>query len=138
MQAFMLLAATEDTAHSHAVLDALPHMAGMLLVMITLAFLWGVCALTASIIKLLLRDQKTASVTTASPALPLVEAQLATVPPPALEDESGIPPEIVAVIAAAVATITRHQPVRIVSIKPMSTSWERAGRQSVLTSHRIR
>ena len=50
----------------------------------------------------------------------------------------SIPPEIVAVIAAAVASITGGKPVRIISIKPMSTSWERAGRQSVLTSHRIR
>lgn len=49
-----------------------------------------------------------------------------------------IAPEIVAVIAAAVATVCGQQPVRIISIKPMSTHWERAGRQSVLTSHRIR
>lgn len=49
----------------------------------------------------------------------------------------AVPPEIVAVIAAAVATVTGSSH-RIVSIKPMSTSWERAGRQSVLTSHRIR
>ena len=49
----------------------------------------------------------------------------------------SIAPEIVAIIAAAVATAT-GQAHRIISIKPMSTSWERAGRQSVLTSHRIR
>ncbi len=53
-------------------------------------------------------------------------------------EADSIPPEIIAVIAAAVAAATGHKPVRIVSIKPMSTSWERAGRQSVLTSHRIR
>jgi hypothetical protein len=60
--------------------------------------------------------------------------------PPAVaaRPEANISPEIIAVIAAAVATISNHQPVRIVSIKPMSTSWERAGRHSVLTSHRIR
>jgi hypothetical protein len=55
---------------------------------------------------------------------------------PATRDED-ISPEIVAVIAAAVATVTGKSH-RIISIKPMSTSWERAGRQSVLTSHRIR
>jgi len=48
-----------------------------------------------------------------------------------------IAPEIVAIIAAAVTTYCGKK-VRIVSIKPMSTSWEMAGRQSVLTSHRIR
>lgn len=57
--------------------------------------------------------------------------------PQAVSASQAIPPEIVAVIAAAVATMTGGSH-RIVSIKPMSTSWERAGRQSVLTSHRIR
>jgi glutaconyl-CoA decarboxylase len=57
--------------------------------------------------------------------------------PQAVPASHAVPPEIVAVIAAAVATVTGSSH-RIVSIKPMSTSWERAGRQSVLTSHRIR
>lgn len=62
-------------------------------------------------------------------------------PPPAATPTAfaaGIPPEIVAVIAAAVASINHGRKLHIISIKPMSTSWERAGRQSVLTSHRIR
>jgi hypothetical protein len=55
----------------------------------------------------------------------------------ATTQDDGITSEIVAVIAAAVAaTIGNNH--RIVSIKPMNSSWERAGRQSVLTSHRIR
>jgi hypothetical protein len=136
MQPFTLLAATEDAAHSHSLLDAWPHMAGMLMVMVTLAFLWGVCAFTATIIKLLLREPKPmATPVSSAPATAApVTATAAQAPLP----DSGIAPEIVAVIAAAVATVTGNQPVRIVSIKPMSTSWERAGRQSVLTSHRIR
>lgn len=139
MQPFTLLAATEDAAHSHSLLDALPHMAGMLMVLVTLAFLWGVCALTATIIKLLLRDPKpTAAPTHAAPAAAAADTQPQASLPEPLPAESGIAPEIVAVIAAAVAAVTGKQPVRIVSIKPMSTSWERAGRQSVLTSHRIR
>ncbi len=54
----------------------------------------------------------------------------------AAEDEA-IAPEIIAAIAAAVAsfTDTTH---RIVSIKRQSTTWEKVGRQSVLSSHRIR
>jgi hypothetical protein len=56
---------------------------------------------------------------------------------PAPVAAAGIAPEILAAIAAAVATAT-GQSHRIISIKPMSTSWEKAGRQSVLTSHRIR
>lgn len=57
--------------------------------------------------------------------------------PQAAPAPHAIPPEIVAVIAAAVAACTGGN-IRIVSIKPTSSSWERAGRQSVLTSHRIR
>jgi Na+-transporting methylmalonyl-CoA/oxaloacetate decarboxylase gamma subunit len=55
---------------------------------------------------------------------------------PAEPDES-ISPEIIAVIAAAVACHT-GQAQRVVSIKRQSSSWELVGRQSVLTSHRIR
>ena len=49
----------------------------------------------------------------------------------------AIPAEIVTVIAAAVATVTGSSH-RIVSIKSQPSHWEKAGRQSVLTSHRIR
>lgn len=73
---------------------------------------------------------------------PRADHHRSTTPPPAAQRHparaADIPPEIVAVIAAAVASITGNKPVHIISIKPMSTSWERAGRQSVLTSHRIR
>ncbi|MEI6177768.1 MAG: OadG family transporter subunit, partial [Verrucomicrobiota bacterium] len=51
--------------------------------------------------------------------------------------EDEIAPEIVAVIAAAVHTVTGRNR-RIISIKKVDTSWEKSGRQSVLTSHRIR
>jgi hypothetical protein len=57
-------------------------------------------------------------------------------PAPAAEVE-GISPEIVAIIAAAVSAFT-GQAHRVISIKRQSTSWEKAGRQSVLSSHRIR
>jgi hypothetical protein len=55
--------------------------------------------------------------------------------PEAIED--AIPSEIIAVIAAAVSCFTTSNH-RIVSIRRQSSTWERAGRQSVLTSHRIR
>jgi len=71
----------------------------------------------------------------ASPAPAITPAAAAQ--PAAQTAAEGIPPEIIAVIAAAVATMTGNTR-RVISIKPMSTSWERAGRQSVLTSHRIR
>lgn len=111
-----------------SVLDALPHLAGMLMVMVTLTILWGVCAFTAKMVRLI----------TPAPAAPVITSTAAPeakpVPPSVPE---GIAPEIVAVIAAAV-TIAAGKNHRIISIKPQSTGWEKAGRQSVLSSHRIR
>lgn len=134
MTAFLLLANTAES-HSHSFFDALTHMAGMLMVLVSLAFLWGVCAFTAKVISIAMPEKPpvkpVAALAIAAPA----QTGIATASAP---EDSRIAPEIVAVIAAAVATLTSNQPVRIVSIKPMSTSWERAGRQSVLTSHRIR
>ncbi|MEO8614347.1 MAG: hypothetical protein ABI600_04340 [Luteolibacter sp.] len=57
--------------------------------------------------------------------------------PVGLPETQGVPPEIVALIAAAVSSFT-GRPHRIISIRRQSTSWEKAGRQSVLSSHRIR
>ena len=56
---------------------------------------------------------------------------------PAPAQPEGITPEIIAIIAAAVTSVlgSAH---RIVSIKSQNSHWEKAGRQSVLTSHRIR
>ena len=127
MQFIPILALAEK--FSTSVIDALPHLAGMFMVMATLTILWGVCALTAKLVHVLMPEQ-----TAVAGAVPAEKT--AATPQPVTP--AGIPPEIVAVIAAAVATATGNQPVRIVSIKPMSTSWEKSGRQSVLTSHRIR
>ena len=107
-------------------MDAVPHLAGMLMVMATLTILWGVCALTAKLIQILLPNS---SAPAPSPAAPAANA--------AMPAPDTIAPEIVAAIAAAVASVTGKSH-RIISIKPMSTSWEKAGRQSVLSSHRIR
>jgi sodium pump decarboxylase gamma subunit len=127
----ILATAEQDFAHSHSVMDALPHLGGMLMVLITLLALWGLTVLISKIVVIIRPN---------TPAAPPAGAQKTTpaAAPAAVAPVSGIAPEIIAVIAAAVATATRNSSVRIVSIKPMSTSWERAGRQSVLTSHRIR
>jgi len=128
MNGLSILAATDKAATS--VMDALPHLAGMLMVMISLTILWGVCVVTAKLVQVFLPEPKAALVPAAKSAPTPAAAPQATPP-------ESIAPEIVAAIAAAVATVM-GQPCRIISIKPMSTSWERAGRQSVLTSHRIR
>jgi Na+-transporting methylmalonyl-CoA/oxaloacetate decarboxylase gamma subunit len=120
-----LIALVQKPATS--VLDALPHLAGMLMVMVALAILWGVCELTARVVRMLAPD-------TAPPADP---KPATTAKPAGHFTEQAVPPEIIAVIAAAVATVTGPTH-RIVSIKRQSTTWEKVGRQSILTSHRIR
>lgn len=121
MPAHVILALVQKPAAS--VLDALPHLAGMLMVMVTLFVLWGVCAVTARLIQL---------VTPSSVASPVLTREL---PIPA--DPQAPPPEIFAVIAAVVVSFTGPS-TRIISIRRQSTTWEKVGRQSVLTSHRIR
>lgn len=133
-----MLASSQDSASPHQVMDALPYLSGMLMVMISLALLWGICVITAWLVRVAMPD-KIPSQQSAPAADPHTSLPAAPAPqPPAPAADAAIPPEIIAVIAAAVASVTGNRKVRIVSIKPMSTSWERAGRQSVLTSHRIR
>lgn len=124
MQALPVLSST-------SVLDTLPHLAGMLMVLVTLTILWGVCATTAKLVQILIPESKPSVANVAAPAKPP-----ATVKKPEPHADF-IAPEVVAVIAAAVSA-TLGPKVHIISIKPSSTQWERAGRQSVLTSHRIR
>lgn len=113
-----------------------------------LAFLLAVAAFVLSLIALVrvssLKQEPKQSGPAANPQpaptpAPAPSPAARTAAPSSSDQASNaIPPEIIAVIAAAVAAISGNQAIRIVSIKPMSTSWERAGRQSVLTSHRIR
>jgi hypothetical protein len=75
-----------------------------------------------------------------TPAAQPIPAQAPVIQQPApllAPCENTITPEIVAIIAAAVAAFT-DSTHRVVSIKYQSNTWEKVGRQSVLTSHRIR
>lgn len=117
-----------------SVLDALPHLAGMLMVMIVLAILWGVCALVALGVRAL-QPEDSATMVPVTPTAATTGSEPASASPAA--GPVGQPPELVAVIAAAVAsTVGRSH--RVVSIRPAGSEWEKAGRQSVLSSHRIR
>ena len=69
---------------------------------------------------------------TPAPASAPVTPQAA---PPVVAE--GISPEILAVICAAVAAASSSAR-RIVSVRSLDPMWEKAGRQSILTSHRIR
>jgi len=131
----LLLALTEEElGHSHSFTDALPHLGGMLMVIVTLTVLWGLCSLTAKLVNLLTPSAvKHPMPATAKPPAPETTASPVVSASPA----TGLDPQLVAVIAAAVATCAGKNR-RIISIQPQGTAWERAGRQSVLSSHRIR
>jgi Na+/proline symporter len=72
-----------------------------------------------------------------TPAPPPAPASTQSLQTPATSIPEGIAPEIIAVITAAVVSSTGSLR-RIVSIKSPCAHWEKAGRQSVLTSHKIR
>jgi sodium pump decarboxylase gamma subunit len=129
-----LATTTEDLGHSHSVMDALPHLGGMLMVLITLTILWGLTILISKLVAKLPAGTATPTTAKAAAAAPTPSPSTAATPAPAPD---GLSLEIVAVIAAAVAA-TAGPDRRIISIRGTSRSWEMAGRQSVLTSHRIR
>jgi hypothetical protein len=103
-----------------------PFLTSLCMVMITLALIWAILSLTVYLVK--------RAPAHAPSAVPLSAARSE---PSSAPRSSGIPSEIVAVIAAAVsATVGKDH--KIISIKAQDSNWERAGRQSVLSSHRLR
>ena len=102
--------------------DALPYLLGFVVVLVTLSILMGLCMLIGSILKNF---------------EPAPEAPQRVVKR-ARQDarDEVIPTEVVAVIAAAVATVTGNR--KIISIKPRQSSWGHSGRQRVQSSHSIR
>jgi len=123
MNAQPLIAAAAETP---GLSDTFPYLVGMLLVLIILSTLWGICAICAKIVAVFLPKE--------------ADRPLAATPravPASAGDGDRIPSDIVAAIAAAVAS-TSDGPARIVSIRTDGANWSKAGRQSVLSSHRIR
>lgn len=121
-------------ASSTSVSDALPHLEGMIMVFVTLTLLWAVCVIIGWLIRILPQSPS------ANPTI-LTEYQNAPTdesdPPEDSNSSDDIPSHIAAIIAAAVVTVTDRSH-RIISIKPQPKNWGKAGRQSILTSHRIR
>ncbi len=105
-----------------------PYLLSLVALAISLAAIFQISGLRRAL------NNKPAA-TTPAPQTPAPAASRSAAARAPLEDE--IAPEIVAVIAAAVHTVTGRNR-RIISIKKVDTSWEKSGRQSVLTSHRIR
>ena len=96
----------------------------------------GIAAIIVAIFRGIksLMPQAPAGLTQSQPAPP---APVMPQPAPPPVAAAGITPEIIAVIAAAVAAASTSSR-RIVSVRSLDPHWEKAGRQSILTSHRIR
>jgi Na+-transporting methylmalonyl-CoA/oxaloacetate decarboxylase gamma subunit len=126
----IFLAAAEKMSVGKTFLAAIPHLLGMVVVMVTLTVLWGVCELVSYLIKTYVPVTAEVAAPKAAPAAsPAPAAQAAAT--------SGLSPETIAVIAAAVNTVAGSG-YKVVAIKPQNSNWEKAGRQSVLSSHKLR
>ncbi len=119
MNLLPFLALLEHTGDS--IFDEMLRLVGIAAIVI--AFFKGIKALV----------HKPAAAPAPAAIAPLAQRLKPAVPP----NSETIPPEILAVIAAAVATVCGSSR-RVVAIRSQNPYWEMAGRQSVLTSHRIR
>lgn len=110
---------------SRSFADALPHLLGFVVVLTTLSALLGICILIGKLVQRLQPEPAASPKPAAAPA-----------PKPAAVD-NGPSPELVAVIAAATATVV-GQSHRVISIKPQNSAWSASGRHQHQTSHNIR
>lgn len=115
----------------HDVLVAAEHLAGFVVVMVTLLVLWGLTVVSGKVVARLeaMRPKP-------APVVPEPAAAPATGPAAATGDD-GVSDEELVVIAATVATMIdgRH---RVVSVRPVPSSWGQQGRREIHASHRIR
>lgn len=116
--------------HWQEFLQSLEHLTGFVIVMIALGGLWGLTALMAKIVAIVVKAPEPKHEHAPAPvaAAPVVAAAPAHAGPP--EDD-------LVIVAAAVASIlgVRH---RVVAVKPVSSSWGQQGRRDIHASHRIR
>lgn len=107
--------------------ETFEYLTGFLLVILTLTMMWGMTALIGRFF--IGRENRT----TSAPA-PAIEAAPAPAPAPVPD---GLTPQLVAVIAAAVAAVVK-QPHAVVAIRPADGDWSREGRRQIFASKRVR
>ena len=124
--------------------DHLALFVGKLVIVASL--IWSGFCLLSYLLRRSAPQTKPAAVPAAVPVTPVAVTPVAVTPVPtpvpvaapvAASAEAAIPAAIVAVIAAAVQSMLDEKH-KIISIKPQDSSWEKVGRQAVLSSHRIR
>ena len=124
------LAAAETMSVGETFLAAIPHILGMFVVMATLTVLWGLCELMSYLIKTYIPIKEEVVAPRAAPtASPAPAAPAAAT--------SNLSPETIVVVAAAVNTVLGSD-YKVVAIRTQDSNWEKAGRQSVLSSHKLR
>jgi Oxaloacetate decarboxylase, gamma chain. len=105
---------------------------GLIVVFLALGSIWGMLELMGVIF----RRSKPAVTPPASAAA----TSPAAAPTPASTPACAVPPEIIAVISAAVHVATAGQPHRIAAIVPANAQldWAREGRRTIFASHKTR
>lgn len=120
------------------IVHALEHLTGFVIVILALTLLWGATVLMSLVCRWIEKPTapaKPATATTAKSGSISDEAIVAAAAAASIQMDYD--DENVVVISAAVASIldARH---RIVSIRPVSSSWGQQGRREIHASHRIR
>ena len=112
--------------------NALVHLTGFGLVLVTLTLLWGLTLLMSRLVRLA-GPKASPAATPASSATMREEPAPKAAPPPV----EGPAPEIIAALSATVTMMLgdRH---RIISVRPASRSYGLEGRRSHFGSHKIR
>jgi hypothetical protein len=106
-------------------------LSGLIVVFVALGSIWVLLEIVGAFFK-----NRQSAPAAASIAVPVAAAAPAAAPAP----EVGLPPAIVAAIAAAVHVAVGGRPHRIASINPAPTAaaWAAEGRRDIFSSHRLR
>lgn len=106
---------------------------GLVVVFLALCFIWAVM----EVVGLFFRRKAAAEEAVVKAAKLAAEeaAALALTNAPA---EPSLPPELIAVIAAAVKVTLRHKRYKVHAIVPAASDWAREGRRQIFSSHSIR
>ena len=114
--------------------EALESLTGFVIVMLALAVLWGLTAMTGRLFIARAAREATAKAAPAPVPEPVIAASGAASDRGSSDDE--LDDDLVVIAAAAASLLSAAH--RIVSVRPVDSSWGRQGRRDIHASHRIR
>jgi hypothetical protein len=106
------------------ILESIPHLAGMLMVMISLMILWILCEISSYIIRYYINFSKNLYSNQKNDNMKV-------------DKKVNREEEIIVVIGAVVSYLYSNKK-KIIHIKPSDSNREKYGRMSVMQSHKIR